>query len=37
MGFIVETFPVRQGYLSPPETPGNGVTLSELALEKYRV
>jgi L-alanine-DL-glutamate epimerase-like enolase superfamily enzyme len=35
-GIFAETFPVHQGYLSPPKTPGNGVTLTESALKKYQ-
>jgi len=33
---FTETFHVRQGYLFPSKAPGNGATLTELALKKYQ-
>ncbi|MGA1196168.1 MAG: enolase C-terminal domain-like protein [Candidatus Latescibacterota bacterium] len=33
---INETFQITDGYLSPPQGPGLGVTLNRDKIEKYR-
>lgn len=35
-GIFVEAHPVREGYLIPSQIPGNGATLTEQALKKYK-